>query len=685
MTQATNNLSWEMHRIESRTPPVLCLWDGAVRKYIEEPFNPEAEAVEALASRFPEMAVLVTVPCSTGTFESLIQQAPGLKKILVVDQDKARLEAWAETLQEFDFDNVEILHLPEDKADAVRLLRERIGEFTVELFLGQSAVYVPARFKRLAPETAELLEKEVLELQRDACTAAAFKTTRSWHMTLNQLLNLKRPAAKLFPKYPADKRPAAVIVGAGPSLDHNIHVLKRYSDRALIIATDASLNSLFEDDIVPDYAASLEDVHLGWRFFTKNIARMGNVPLVAPLQAGHVLTRNYPGPIIFVANNDTPQWIRPFCAGLPHMDFGQCVGHFVFHVAEHLRPSEIIMVGFDLSFKEGHFHPKAMPVPYFKDQPESFRFVEVDGIDGGKVKTDLSMRMYLKYFEEKIARISCPVIDATEGGALIRGTQIKSLEEAICGKEPFCRMQPSQNDAFAFPEKKLCLRNLESELKKISLDLQGALGELADMKPGNARNPLSSFPLKSDAFNLLSSCCSILLMSKFSSEAASYEAARFSRFHDSLKALLCEMNEVSDFLNMCFGLMESGKQKPRNGVLRIAGSDAEASILAIFGERFPALAASSALPDIWAAATRHGVAALAFCNGSVTPDAWTAPCLSCIDVKTEYPARPYERSFWLPGYQVACRDSALLNSWREFVPPDIPCGLLEEVASICQN
>ncbi len=52
----------------------------------------------------------------------------------------------------------------------------------------------------------------------------------------------------------------AIIVSAGPSLNKNIHHLKKAKGKALIIAVDAALDRLLTNGIVPDIVASLERI-----------------------------------------------------------------------------------------------------------------------------------------------------------------------------------------------------------------------------------------------------------------------------------------------------------------------------------------------------------------------------------------------------------------------------------------
>ena len=65
-------------------------------------------------------------------------------------------------------------------------------------------------------------------------------------------------------------------------------------------------------------------------------------------------------------------------------------------------------------------------------ETESGKYYYVDDIYGDKVLTEKNMDLYRLWFEERIAdNKKLTVIDATEGGALIRGTIIMTLRESM--------------------------------------------------------------------------------------------------------------------------------------------------------------------------------------------------------------------------------------------------------------
>ncbi|OGV45311.1 MAG: hypothetical protein A2017_08905 [Lentisphaerae bacterium GWF2_44_16] len=676
-TEEKNNVAWEMNRASAESPWMLCCLSGGLKKYTEDPVCPEKEAIEVMIERLPSISMIVMPPSSPATLNALLRKAPELKKIFVADRNAKRLNAWKQSYGDIkNKESVEVLALSDDDAAlSENIIKEKLNAYTVELFLGKSAVYIPGRFRRIDPEFSSFLEKNVLRVQQEACTVAAFRTTRSWHITMNQLFNLEFKSSLKADLTEENRKQTVVIVGAGPSLDLNVNVLKKYSDKAIIIATDASLKTLLDNGITPDFAATLEDLHLSWRFFSKSLEK--KIPLFISIGANHVLARKYTGPAMLVGTANAPVWLRDLSGGLPEVTTGQCVGHFVFHLAELFEPSEIVMTGFDLSFRDGKFHAANMATPYLKDRPESFTVVEVDGINGTKVKTDISMSFYIKYFENVIKKCSCPVVNATEGGALIRGTRVSSLEDALKDKASKKRIGLSRNVAFNSSEKNSRLSEIAEEIDRMLPEFKNFLDKSAGMSEDNVKNPLSGFSLSSPTFTLLSSCCNVLLISRFSDIAGNYSREKFKEFRDLLQELLIELIDASNFIKTVLELrnFKAPAQtkllvlKPENmDISKFSGLFQPASSLVIYAE--------TALPDIWRNIIDNKVTKVISFDGNIIPDVWSVPDISVVDIKTTFVPQFYERSLWIPSYSLACYDENVLEQWKKYVPDDINCYIL---------
>ncbi|MDH4318396.1 MAG: hypothetical protein OEV64_08405, partial [Desulfobulbaceae bacterium] len=116
---------------------------------------------------------------------------------------------------------------------------------------------------------------------------------------------------------------------------------------------------------------------------------------------------------------------------------GGTVAHMNFLVAAALGCSPLILIGQDLAFPAdgGKDHVDgAVLANDFKLEPNSKSnktIFWVEGTEGGKVPTDRTFLFLKKHLEHLISLQSAPCINATEGGANIKGTEILSLAKAI--------------------------------------------------------------------------------------------------------------------------------------------------------------------------------------------------------------------------------------------------------------
>ncbi|MDE5781914.1 MAG: DUF115 domain-containing protein, partial [Lachnospiraceae bacterium] len=225
-----------------------------------------------------------------------------------------------------------------------------------------------------------------------------------------------------------------IIVSAGPSLDKNIRELKVAKGKAFIICVDTALNSMLKEGITPDISVTV-DPHKPITLFQNMTGK--NIPVVVSQFSNKdvILTldskRFYIGEEDYIANI-----YRQYDKESPvELESGGSVAHIAFSLAYYLGFKTIILVGQDLAYTGNKKHTTDaydLDNTFIKEMEESDDYELVDAIDGGKVWTKGNMKAYINWFEEQILRYpELKVIDATEGGALKKGTIIMPLKEAI--------------------------------------------------------------------------------------------------------------------------------------------------------------------------------------------------------------------------------------------------------------
>ncbi len=243
------------------------------------------------------------------------------------------------------------------------------------------------------------------------------------HIIQNPGINLLQNKFKGMP---------AVTVAAGPSLEKNMHLLRDLRDRALIISCDASFLPLMKRNIRPHMVVSLERTD-GTEYFFESVPDFEGVYLaICPLVRPRAFD-SYNGKKIIVYRTFSHfDW---FHLDKGALSIGPAVSNMAFKIAEYLGCDPIIMIGQDLAFAEdGDTHVKDMP---FGERDEYYHtsVLEVEGNDGRPVKTSRAWEIFKVHHEEDISYYPGLCINATEGGAKIRGANVMPFHEAI---EKYC-------------------------------------------------------------------------------------------------------------------------------------------------------------------------------------------------------------------------------------------------------
>lgn len=227
----------------------------------------------------------------------------------------------------------------------------------------------------------------------------------------------------------------AIILSAGPSLDKNINKIKDIKGRALIIAVDAAVNTAIANNIRPDIIVS-DDAHIKVNSSDNsenNLVRR-EVPLVIRMQGSLSIRDASKGRKFFTSfsYNYIGEVLKEFGKKMPTVYTGGSVANSAFSIAKMLGCKAIILMGQDLGFPGNKQHASDAFENEEDVSEEDERYFYVDSVDGGKVLTSHQMDVYREFFETMIKRDpDYEVIDATEGGALIHGTKLMTIDKAI--------------------------------------------------------------------------------------------------------------------------------------------------------------------------------------------------------------------------------------------------------------
>lgn len=291
----------------------------------------------------------------------------------------------------------------------------------------------------------------------------------------------------------------AILVAAGPSLNKNIQELKNAKNKAFILAVDTAVKPLMKAGIVPDAFFTI-DPHKMLELV--DIEGAEQIPVIAPTSARHALLERQKGKKIFYFDGYA---IPLHIYSMNKKEFwnvagGGSVACYCLSLLYKMGFNTIILVGQDLAYTGGKSHAdgtfqEEMP------QEDTSNMVMVKGNYEEKVPTLANLRMYLEWFQMYVAgikeRYDVRVINATEGGAWIEGTELMKLKDAIAktcaGRETvdFTGCIAHMESEFTEEEREKAKQYLHTipdeyeELIKIAKQLNQAYQKLSEMGSSN--------------------------------------------------------------------------------------------------------------------------------------------------------------------------------------------------------
>lgn len=238
-----------------------------------------------------------------------------------------------------------------------------------------------------------------------------------------------------------------IIVSAGPSLDKNIKYLQEAKDRALILACDASVRACENVGIIPDVVASIERVRETYQFYYEGRKFNEKTVLVAPTVLWPDIFKEYEGKKIVVSKMDKgyDEWFNSHFENINFENVGMSSATVAFKTALEAGCNPIILIGQDLAFTDDKIHSDSTHTEFEGENgTKLFDGNWVEGIDGKPVKTNDIYNWFRSWFEAMVSAYKdVKVIDATEGGAKIKGTEIACLKDVV---QKYCT---NQIDRFA--------------------------------------------------------------------------------------------------------------------------------------------------------------------------------------------------------------------------------------------
>ncbi|EAJ8212510.1 motility associated factor glycosyltransferase family protein, partial [Campylobacter jejuni] len=230
---------------------------------------------------------------------------------------------------------------------------------------------------------------------------------------------------------------SCIVVCAGPSLQKQIPLLKKYQENFVIFCVDGAYPLLVKHDITPDYVLNLDFEEYPLEFFKEVNPENKTLFILAASTHPSVVDYLYKKQIpLSVTLSDNLPYQNLHINDFGYLEFGTHVGHACYTLAIALKFKNIILIGQDLSFdKQGNSHFDSFDLGSDIDTTLNIPTLKTVAYGGlGEVLTHLAWDDYRKKLEDLFARNSqVNFLNATEGGARIEFT--KEINFELCCKK----------------------------------------------------------------------------------------------------------------------------------------------------------------------------------------------------------------------------------------------------------
>lgn len=232
----------------------------------------------------------------------------------------------------------------------------------------------------------------------------------------------------------------AVLVAGGPSLNRNIQLIREFKDRAVIISADTALPALLANGVVPDFVSSIDYKNLTYEKIASSAPVSRETSLICSSWVAQKVAKIFPAQNIYwtFTGSSMESWINQGLGGNIVTPGAGTVAHLNLIAAIIMECSPVIFTGQDLSYSEqaGAGDHVANTVLTSNDKTAMMLknqngLLWVEGNNGGKVPTSRPFMNYLSQFENMIEASPGTYINATEGGAFIKGTEVMPLKEVL--------------------------------------------------------------------------------------------------------------------------------------------------------------------------------------------------------------------------------------------------------------
>lgn len=409
-------------------------------KYIYSTINPRKQVREQInRSNFQKKGLILVMGLGLGYLvEELLNMIKPHQMILIVDKDFSIMKA-ALSFKRFD----RIIKDPRVQMALSGDMGENIDAilkpFMNKIEFEGLEVFMDPASKIVHPDTYSAFKEKLISSLRTANVGELTNYIQMFRFTNNEILNtpyyVSSPGIDVLKDLIKDM--PALVVSGGPSLNKNIDLIHKLKNKALIIALGTTLKPLLKHGIIPDIVIAIDPAPLQVKYFD-NIDIPKEIFFVTTNVFNPRALTYWRGPSFWI--NDGTSYVR-FLDTIsnyhrPSIYLGMTVAHGATSLAYYMGANPVILVGQDLSYTSNKTHVDGAAFSKEIDITKSKEVIWVPGNYEDKVPTLRNFVAYIKLFENmahsfKKKREDFLLINATEGGAKINGTEVMRLQDVI--------------------------------------------------------------------------------------------------------------------------------------------------------------------------------------------------------------------------------------------------------------
>jgi len=422
--------------------PTLAAKVGETTIQIHSKYDPVREAEQQIANmNFKNPRLLLILGLGLGYhIRAALQGLKDTFYIVVVEKDMQALTQavrHADLSDLFESDKIRwVIGVPEDELFAVMSDMIRQAGIAFQLFLKTIVVFDHPALSKVHGN----YHKEAFKGFREAAHNIIFNYGNCpkdsmigvENIMANLSVIMRNPGVnEIFGKF---KKMPGIVVSTGPSLDKNIEELRAAEGKCIMICADSALRVLLRRGIKPHAVSTLERIIEVAKLFEEfNADQLKEIWLAGTPVIMPQVYETWKGPTVIVYRTFAHfDWLEMPKGTLAS---GPSCSNLAFKILEALGCDPIILVGQDCAFPSVHQTHAEGASGITKLSINETQLIKVKGNYEEWVYTDEMFNLFRKGFVTDVSKYKGTCINATEGGALIEGTKIMKLREAI---EQYC-------------------------------------------------------------------------------------------------------------------------------------------------------------------------------------------------------------------------------------------------------